>query len=424
MSTTKSENPNEKVNHPRHYNAHESGVETIELIEHLPCNLANAVKYLWRCGLKSTETPLRDLKSALWYTQREKNRLRVFELGKNYHPVATDIVWRALAARVIDTEKNDRGLTVLGTYLGFLLDHEMDGMIGAIRFAIGLVVEADVATSPTASIDLKHALDEANNQLHRILKTAPLAQPEQGPSLNSQIDRLADYILNHCPGEPSQNQGAVDTAIRIIGGHHGQMAEALASFEKENATIRRVLGEEVARVTKQRDDNLTLLGCGIDPATGQMFSTTTRQIAQLTEQRDKLWRLLDNIDTLDDSCRSDCASFRKHTYIEQRKRFAVFTPSADKEIVACDRVFEPNDFIEKQPPPVTAAQEDAAADRAHDPWRRRDMFRLIPAEVTIGAAMESIEALGADKRLTKAILLLRQASDHVADFVDGVESRP
>lgn len=31
-----------------------------------------------------------------------------------------------------------------------------------------------------------------------------------------QIKRLADFILKEVPGEPSKNQGAIDTAIRVI----------------------------------------------------------------------------------------------------------------------------------------------------------------------------------------------------------------
>ena len=37
-----------------------------------------------------------------------------------------------------------------------------------------------------------------------------------GESLESQIDRLAKFIMNNVPGEPSQSQGAVDTAIRLL----------------------------------------------------------------------------------------------------------------------------------------------------------------------------------------------------------------
>ena len=35
-------------------------------------------------------------------------------------------------------------------------------------------------------------------------------------TLESQLERLSNFILNEIPGEPSQNEGAIDTAIRIM----------------------------------------------------------------------------------------------------------------------------------------------------------------------------------------------------------------
>lgn len=65
----------ERVNHPRHYNAHPSGVECITVVEHMSFNVGNAVKYLWRADHKGA--PLEDLKKAAWYIQREiEKRLR------------------------------------------------------------------------------------------------------------------------------------------------------------------------------------------------------------------------------------------------------------------------------------------------------------------------------------------------------------
>lgn len=57
------------VDHPTHYNQHPSGVECIDVVEHMPFNIGNAVKYLWRCGLKGDE--LEDLRKARWYIERE-----------------------------------------------------------------------------------------------------------------------------------------------------------------------------------------------------------------------------------------------------------------------------------------------------------------------------------------------------------------
>ena len=59
----------EKVSHPAHYNAHPSGVECIDIVEHMSFNVGNAVKYLWRADEKGA--PVEDLKKAAWYIQRE-----------------------------------------------------------------------------------------------------------------------------------------------------------------------------------------------------------------------------------------------------------------------------------------------------------------------------------------------------------------
>lgn len=64
------------VNHPSHYNEHPSGVECIDIIEHFSHNVGAAVKYLWRCGLKKSEDPIKDLLKAAWYANREAERLR------------------------------------------------------------------------------------------------------------------------------------------------------------------------------------------------------------------------------------------------------------------------------------------------------------------------------------------------------------
>lgn len=63
------------VNHPSHYNSHASGIECITVTEHMNFNIGNAVKYLWRAGLKS-EDAITDLEKARWYVEREIARLK------------------------------------------------------------------------------------------------------------------------------------------------------------------------------------------------------------------------------------------------------------------------------------------------------------------------------------------------------------
>ncbi len=60
------------VNHPPHYNSHESGVEAIDICEHMNFCVGNAVKYVWRAGQKGDR--IEDLKKARWYLARERER--------------------------------------------------------------------------------------------------------------------------------------------------------------------------------------------------------------------------------------------------------------------------------------------------------------------------------------------------------------
>ena len=60
------------VNNPAHYKAHPSGVECIQITEHMSFNLGNAVKYIWRADLKGNATE--DLRKAAWYINREIER--------------------------------------------------------------------------------------------------------------------------------------------------------------------------------------------------------------------------------------------------------------------------------------------------------------------------------------------------------------
>jgi len=60
------------VNHPSHYLAHRSGIECIQITEHLNFCLGNAVKYIWRADEKGDA--INDLAKAAWYIDREITR--------------------------------------------------------------------------------------------------------------------------------------------------------------------------------------------------------------------------------------------------------------------------------------------------------------------------------------------------------------
>lgn len=72
----------DNVNHPTHYTSHPSGVECIEITEHYCFCVGNAIKYLWRAGLKKDGTladidkEIEDVQKAAWYVQRHLENLQ------------------------------------------------------------------------------------------------------------------------------------------------------------------------------------------------------------------------------------------------------------------------------------------------------------------------------------------------------------
>lgn len=82
MYVARAEPRKDMVNHPAHYNSHPSGIECIEIVRHHNFNIGNAIKYLWRCGIKTEEgmdiqdKSIEDLQKAIFYIQDEIIRLQ------------------------------------------------------------------------------------------------------------------------------------------------------------------------------------------------------------------------------------------------------------------------------------------------------------------------------------------------------------
>ena len=71
----------DQVNHPSHYTTDPSGVECIQITRHRNFNIGNAIKYLWRAGLKESQgkdilqKQVEDLRKAVFYINDEITRL-------------------------------------------------------------------------------------------------------------------------------------------------------------------------------------------------------------------------------------------------------------------------------------------------------------------------------------------------------------
>lgn len=63
----------DRVNHPSHYTSDPSGIECIQVTRHRDFDIGNAIKYLWRAGLKKEQgledikKEIEDLKKAIFY---------------------------------------------------------------------------------------------------------------------------------------------------------------------------------------------------------------------------------------------------------------------------------------------------------------------------------------------------------------------
>ena len=66
----------DEVNQPSHYTSHPSGIECIEITRHHDFAIGNAIKYLWRAGLKNSDNEVQDLEKAAWYIQDKIKQLK------------------------------------------------------------------------------------------------------------------------------------------------------------------------------------------------------------------------------------------------------------------------------------------------------------------------------------------------------------
>jgi hypothetical protein len=81
VATAKAPVPSDPVNHPPHYTSHPSGIECITISKHHDFCIGNAIKYLWRAGLKKssqsdpstrdTYKEIEDLKKAVFYINQK-----------------------------------------------------------------------------------------------------------------------------------------------------------------------------------------------------------------------------------------------------------------------------------------------------------------------------------------------------------------
>lgn len=67
---------------PKYYKEHPSGIECIDIARHYCFSIGNAIKYIWRAGLKQENgmnniaKEIEDLNKAIWYIQDRIKQLK------------------------------------------------------------------------------------------------------------------------------------------------------------------------------------------------------------------------------------------------------------------------------------------------------------------------------------------------------------
>lgn len=135
---SRSDEPFHPVSRPKHYNSHPSGVECIELARLMSFCTGNALKYVWRMGLKDGQTDLQELSKAQWYLRHalsdtpfivtidkavRDERIRLMRLVSLHHEtqIARMIEWLVVAENAPNLsqylEDGNRALEWLNDYI-------------------------------------------------------------------------------------------------------------------------------------------------------------------------------------------------------------------------------------------------------------------------------------------------------------------
>ncbi len=81
---------------PKYYKEHPSGVECIDIARYYCFSIGNAIKYLWRAGLKqengmdNTAKEIEDLNKAVWYIQDRIKQLKEIQ-KQSVNEIADDV---------------------------------------------------------------------------------------------------------------------------------------------------------------------------------------------------------------------------------------------------------------------------------------------------------------------------------------------
>lgn len=109
---------------PKYYD----GTACAEIIEHMPTNVAFAVKYAWRLGEK--DSVQQEAKKAIWYLERQMNLPYVPFIGSMFYGFCRERTSAAINAGKLDANR----ATIVDELVNYTITNEPD----RLRMAIAL----------------------------------------------------------------------------------------------------------------------------------------------------------------------------------------------------------------------------------------------------------------------------------------------
>lgn len=150
------------INHPTHYNAHPSGIECIDVVEHMCFNLGNAAKYCWRSDHKGR--PGEDLEKAIWYIRREIQR-RTTETWAPYPGDPRYLVSTQGRVRRATSEKFRKPVLIKSGYLTIMTTLEKKAVLRYLHRMVWETFNGPIA--PGLQVRHRNA-DRRNCALHNL----------------------------------------------------------------------------------------------------------------------------------------------------------------------------------------------------------------------------------------------------------------
>jgi hypothetical protein len=150
----------EHVNHPAHYQR-KDGIECIDIIRHYVCDIANAIKYCWRAGLKpemgmeDAEKEIEDLKKALWYIEDYRVKIPQLLLSHFKSRERMDQIIIEVTGHRKDEIAFSGSDNLIGIAIGCLL-------------GIGIIRRGEVRVSQYWEYDIRDAIDAIKGRILEI----------------------------------------------------------------------------------------------------------------------------------------------------------------------------------------------------------------------------------------------------------------